>query len=368
MEAVETRHNAGSRNSANGAWAKTWRRKPPAAPTARGGISRSPALSIALPNAFFDSLGLPDTLRDQTRLTQPNRRVRTRTHGGVTGTAREGLPMSIANERRHALPTKESPSQATASRRASADRHPAAPNLTARRQADRTQNGECPEVKAEPLLRFHRSASTRRVARASVRIVQLRSPITDTFEANTYASPSFSRSLAVLKRWREVVAAHPHDGVHRAAVTFQSHFSHPPRNRLVPLAAATAVVLHVQPAEGRPRPMQFSVFGAGPDPWGIRWGGVGSSRMRKDLRLRPRLQARGKRFDLTRQRTIHLAMDLFAAVCTAEDGGMVDHLQVTEGWAGFPIDCTERGTAPSSTTVQSVGTQPEPDHAAMPQV
>ena len=28
---------------------------------------------------------------------QPNRRVRTRTHGGVTGTACEGLPMSISD-------------------------------------------------------------------------------------------------------------------------------------------------------------------------------------------------------------------------------------------------------------------------------
>ena len=33
---------------------------------------------------------LPDRL-----LNQPNRRVRTRTHGGVTGKAREGSPMSI---------------------------------------------------------------------------------------------------------------------------------------------------------------------------------------------------------------------------------------------------------------------------------
>lgn len=29
-------------------------------------------------------------------LNQPNRRVRTRSHGGVTGKAREGIPMSIA--------------------------------------------------------------------------------------------------------------------------------------------------------------------------------------------------------------------------------------------------------------------------------
>ena len=32
---------------------------------------------------------------------QPNRRVRTRTHGGVTGTAREGLPMSIVSPPPH---------------------------------------------------------------------------------------------------------------------------------------------------------------------------------------------------------------------------------------------------------------------------
>ena len=54
----------------------------------------SPALHFALPNAFFDSLGLPSCWPlDQ--LNPPNRRVRTRTHGGVTGKAGDGLPMSI---------------------------------------------------------------------------------------------------------------------------------------------------------------------------------------------------------------------------------------------------------------------------------
>ena len=47
-------------------------------------LAASPALSYALPNAYFDSLGLP-TLAPSDRLNPPNRRMRTRTSGGVAG-------------------------------------------------------------------------------------------------------------------------------------------------------------------------------------------------------------------------------------------------------------------------------------------
>jgi hypothetical protein len=42
-------------------------------------LANSPALAFALPNAYFD----------------PNRRIRTRTYGGVTEKAGDGIPMSI---------------------------------------------------------------------------------------------------------------------------------------------------------------------------------------------------------------------------------------------------------------------------------
>jgi hypothetical protein len=57
-------------------------------------LSRSLALALTLPNAFFDTLGLP-ALAAGRQLNPPNRRVRTRTHGGVTGTAGDRFPMSI---------------------------------------------------------------------------------------------------------------------------------------------------------------------------------------------------------------------------------------------------------------------------------
>jgi RNA-directed DNA polymerase len=47
-------------------------------------LANSPALAIALPNAYFDSLGLPRLVAPEP-LNQPNRRVRTRTSGGVAG-------------------------------------------------------------------------------------------------------------------------------------------------------------------------------------------------------------------------------------------------------------------------------------------
>jgi hypothetical protein len=47
-------------------------------------LSNSPALAIAFPNASFATLGLP-SLASAKPLNLPNRRVRTRTHGGVGG-------------------------------------------------------------------------------------------------------------------------------------------------------------------------------------------------------------------------------------------------------------------------------------------
>jgi RNA-directed DNA polymerase len=57
-------------------------------------VSRSLALSIALPGAYFDALGLP-RLSETSRFTHRTAVVRTRMPGGVTGIAREGRPMSI---------------------------------------------------------------------------------------------------------------------------------------------------------------------------------------------------------------------------------------------------------------------------------
>jgi len=47
-------------------------------------LAASPALSFALPNAYFNSLGLV-TLGPSERLNPPNRRMRTRMSGGVAG-------------------------------------------------------------------------------------------------------------------------------------------------------------------------------------------------------------------------------------------------------------------------------------------
>jgi len=58
-------------------------------------LANSRALAIALPNSYFDSLGIP-RLAGSCYLNSPNRRVRTRTHGGVAGTASDRLPMRIA--------------------------------------------------------------------------------------------------------------------------------------------------------------------------------------------------------------------------------------------------------------------------------
>jgi RNA-directed DNA polymerase len=47
-------------------------------------LALSPALAMALPNDYFDSIGLP-RLIDPNRLNPPNRRMRTRMSGGVAG-------------------------------------------------------------------------------------------------------------------------------------------------------------------------------------------------------------------------------------------------------------------------------------------
>ncbi len=47
-------------------------------------LARAKALSVGLSNAYFESLGLPSFV-DEERYQLSNRRVRTRTHGGVAG-------------------------------------------------------------------------------------------------------------------------------------------------------------------------------------------------------------------------------------------------------------------------------------------
>src|SRR5262249_33878232 len=61
-------------------------------------LSRTPTLSQALPIAYFTSLGLL-SLASRRSFNQPNRRVRTRTHGGVAGKAGNRLPMPIRRRR-----------------------------------------------------------------------------------------------------------------------------------------------------------------------------------------------------------------------------------------------------------------------------
>ena len=54
-------------------------------------LANSPALAFALPNAYFDSLGIPRLAVGQS-LNQPNRRMRTRMYGGVGGEEPRGFP------------------------------------------------------------------------------------------------------------------------------------------------------------------------------------------------------------------------------------------------------------------------------------
>ena len=61
-------------------------------------LANSPALAIALPNAYFVQLGLPPMSRG--RLNPPNRRMRTRMSGGVAGEAGRPVPLCRLRQRR----------------------------------------------------------------------------------------------------------------------------------------------------------------------------------------------------------------------------------------------------------------------------
>jgi RNA-directed DNA polymerase len=58
-----------------------------------GYLARAKALSVGLSNAYFESLGLPSFV-DEERYQLSNRRVRTRTHGGVP-MGRSGPPIAM---------------------------------------------------------------------------------------------------------------------------------------------------------------------------------------------------------------------------------------------------------------------------------
>lgn len=139
--------------------------------------------------------------------------------------------------------------------------------------------------------------------------------------------------MACLARWRRVVAAYPNAGAGLAALSFQS--LKPPQDGLIPLQWISAALLCVEPARRKIRPLQFSFFGATAIPYGIEWGGVERSKLTKDLRLRPRMSAQGRRMDLTRVRTLHLGLDLYAAIVSATENELMDHLQIPQCWMGF---------------------------------
>jgi len=68
-------------------------------------LANSPGLAFALLNAYFASLGIPRLT--PRRYLLPNRRIRTRTYGDVTGTAGDHLPMSILRDPRSATAARK---------------------------------------------------------------------------------------------------------------------------------------------------------------------------------------------------------------------------------------------------------------------
>lgn len=149
--------------------------------------------------------------------------------------------------------------------------------------------------------------------------------------------------LAALRRWRRVVAPRPREGCGLAALTFQTRG---PIEPLVPLENISAVVLSVEATKFGPTRIRFSLYAASPIRFGVQWGAAENCQLSKNLRLRPRMQAKGRRFDLTRVRLLHTAINLFETVCQAEDQNVVDHLQLPQAWAGFAPSHPVAGDGP----------------------
>jgi len=142
--------------------------------------------------------------------------------------------------------------------------------------------------------------------------------------------------MACLARRRRVVAANPNAGAGLAALGFQC--LKPLQEGLIALEWISAAVLCVEPAVRRIRPLRFSFIGATAIPYGIEWGGVEQSKVTKDLRLRPRMKAKGRRMELTRVRTLHVGLDLYAAMpqktrsrttCRSPNAGWVSKADTT---------------------------------------
>jgi hypothetical protein len=64
----------------------------------RGEASRPAGEGTEMLKASHETESPTSNRSTRETLNQPNRRVRTRTHGGVTGKAREGLPISINDQ------------------------------------------------------------------------------------------------------------------------------------------------------------------------------------------------------------------------------------------------------------------------------
>ena len=161
--------------------------------------------------------------------------------------------------------------------------------------------------------------------------------------------------LACLARWRRIVATHPCRGANTAAIAFRCQKS--PVNGLVPIEQMSAALLQVQATRHGPFPLQFRIYSACAVAFGLEWGGVHNSRVVKDLRIRPRLAARGKRMSLSRPRSLRTSLDLFEAIVNADVCAVNDHIQIPQCWMGFDPCIEIEGDGPElSGMVNATGT------------
>jgi hypothetical protein len=112
------------------------------------------------------------------------------------------------------------------------------------------------------------------------------------------------------------------------------------------LEATSAVLLHVESNGHGPNRLRFCAYGAHAIGFGIQWGTCEGTRFSKSLELRPRLAAKGRRFDVERVGLLHTALNLFEAICRAEEHEIVEHLQLPQAWAAFDADYPVSGDGP----------------------
>jgi len=150
--------------------------------------------------------------------------------------------------------------------------------------------------------------------------------------------------LSPLDRWRQRLGGHRQHRRHPRPLAALSYIANGPvTDGLVDIENLDIVILSDEQLSPGYCALRLSGYSGSRVPWGVRIGGAGQCRFRKDLRLQPILGASGYRLDLADEQLLTLALGLERSLarcaCRHRRSRVREYVKLPKLWAAFhPAD------------------------------